>query len=140
MKALFEQIKIRHKFKWVTFGVVNDTHVCLEQCADKKKTVHDLAASLPEGDCRYVVFEHAYATPDGRPQEKLYFICWFPRAVNPTQKMLYSTARTSIRAATPGCVEISAGTKGELLDGVLKTVAKRDDDEASDAGDDWMDD
>jgi len=94
---------------------------------------------LPEHDCRYVVFEHCFTLPDGRPQEKLFFVSWFPRAVNTQQRMIFATARPSIRAATPGCFEVAAGTKTELLDAVLKTVTARDDDEASDAGGDWMD-
>ena len=114
--------------------------MCLGECADKSKTVDDLFAALPEHECRYVVYEHSYKRPDGRPQDKLFFVTWLPRSVNPTDKMLYSTARKTIRESTPGCFDLTAGTKGELVDGIVRSGGgSKDDDEASDAGDDWMD-
>jgi hypothetical protein len=107
-----------------------------------KKTVHDLAKAVPFSDCRYIVFEHAYKTPEGRPADKLYFISWFPRSSSNPQKMLYTTARRFIRDVCPGCIDITCTTAGEILDIILKSEGKqKDDDEASDAGgDDWMDD
>jgi len=37
------------------------------------------------------------------------------------------------------CFDLQASTKSDILDGVLKTVSQKDDDE-EDGGDDWMDD
>ena len=107
-----------------------------------KKTVKDLAASVPDSDCRYIVFEHVYKTPDGRPADKIFFISWFPRSASNPQKMLYTTARPYIREACPGCIDITATTRGEILETVLRADGKQhDDDEASDEGNDnWMDD
>ena len=137
-------MKIRHKYKWAMFGL-DDAHrkiVCLGDSADKSRTVHDLAATLPENECRYVVFEHSFKTSDGRPQDKLFFISWFPRTVSSEQKMLYATARAAVRGSMPGCLDLTAGSRSELLDGVLRAkdaAARPDDDEADDAGGDWMD-
>lgn len=56
--------------------------------------------------------------------------------------MLYTTARPFIRDVCKGCVDITATTRGEILDTILRSDGKqKDDDEASDDGDaDWMDD
>ena len=123
------------------YGVDGDTHVVKETEADMRKDVHDLAKAVPFSDCRYIVFEHAYKTPDGRPNDKLYFISWFPRSSSNPQKMLYTTARKFLREACPGCIDITATTAGEILEIVLKGSVQKDDDEASDDGKgDWMDD
>jgi cofilin len=140
--AKFNELKIRHKFKWIFFGLQNDHHVSMEECSDMKKDVKDLVKALPEAECRYVIFEHVYNTSDGRPQAKLFFISWFPRAASAPQKMLYTTARSSLRTACAGCIDLPAGAKSEILDALTKggSGGGKDDDEASDdGGGDWMD-
>ena len=118
-----------------------DTHVCKEVEPDMKKTVHDLSKSVPESDCRFITFEHVFTNPDGRPGDKLYFISWLPRSSSNPQKMLYTTARKFLRDVCPGCIDITATTRGEILDIILKSDKTKDDDEASDDGKgDWMDD
>jgi hypothetical protein len=118
-----------------------DKHVCMESEADMKKTVHDLAKAVPDSDCRYIIFEHSYKTADGRPADRLYFINWFPRSSSNPQKMLYTTARPYIKDVCRGCIDLTATTRGEILDAVLKSDKQKDDDEASDdGGGDWMDD
>ena len=112
-----------------------DKHVCKESETSKTKTVEDLVKALPDSDCRYVAFEHVYKTVDGRPSDRLYFISWLPRSSSNPQKMLYTTARPFIRAACPGCIDITATTRGEVLDQILRADGKqKDDDEASDEG------
>jgi len=116
--------------------------VCKEMESDKKKTVDDLAKAVPDSDCRYIVFEHLYKTADGRPADRLYFINWLPRSASNPQKMLYTTARPYLKEVCKGCIDLTATTRGEILDQILKSDGKqKDDDEASDDGkDDWMDD
>jgi len=100
----FADLKLRHKHKWISFALANDKHTVKTTESDMKKTVHDLVATLSESECCYIIFEHVYKTPDGRPTDKLFFISWLPRAASNPQKMMYTTARPSIRAACPGCV------------------------------------
>ena len=106
--------------------------------SNMKKDVRDLAAILPEAECRYAVFEHKFKTDDGRATDRLYFLNWLPRGASDSMKMLYTTARVSLKAACPGCTDLTGTTRQDLLDTVLHGNSK-DEDEASDAGDDWMD-
>jgi cofilin len=135
----FNDLKLRHKHKWVVFSIVNDKHTVKSFESNMAKTVHDLAASLSDSECCNIVFEYVYKTPDGRPTDKLFFISWLPRAASNPQKMMYTTARPSIRAACPGCFDLQASTKSDVLEGVLKTSMGKDEDEEDDAGGDWMD-
>lgn len=122
------------------FAIENgDKHVVAETQPNMKLGLKELLNALPENECRYVVFEHSFKTSDGRPQDKVYFITWFPRSCNATQKMLYSTGLGSLREILKGCLDLQASTKSEITEALTQTSTTRDDDEASDAGDDWMD-
>ena len=74
--AKFNELKLRHKYKWVCFGIVNDKHTVRSVQSDMSKTVHDLCASLSDSECATIIFEYVYKTPDGRPTDKLFFISW----------------------------------------------------------------
>jgi hypothetical protein len=84
----FNELKLRHKHKWLVFHIVKDKHTLKLAESDMKKSVQDLAASLSDAECLNIVFEHAYKTPDGRPTDKLFFISWLPRAASNPQKMM----------------------------------------------------
>lgn len=116
-----------------------DRHVVASTEPNMKLGLKELLAALPESECRYVVFEHSYKTADGRPQDKVYFISWFPRSCSATQKMLYSTGLGALREVLKGCLDLQASTQSEITQALAPHSPTKDDDEASDAGDDWMD-
>ena len=153
----FNNLKLRHKHKWVCFCIANNKHTVKSVESDMSKTVHDLVATLSDSECLTIIFEYKYTSTDGRPTDKLFFISWLPRAASNPDKMMHTTARPSVRAACPGCVlwirrallsldspygrcfDLQASTKSDILDGVLKQVSQKDDDEEDGEDGDWMD-
>lgn len=62
---------------------------------ESESTFKDLLAALEESSPRYAVFDHEYKTKEGhsRNASKLYFISFFPQAVDRMQYVV-SIART----------------------------------------------
>lgn len=79
---------------------------------------------------RYVLYDHAYESSDGRPQSKLYFVLWAPPDAPSLSKFGYSSHKTSATKGLPGVFDVRATCQAELE--VLWGITKEDV-----AADDW---
>ena len=87
---LYEDIKLRHKYKYFTFSLKQtggtatkttwdwDINEKADAVADDKNLVafQDLIKSLPTDEARFVVFDFADTKADGRQIKKLLLIKW----------------------------------------------------------------
>lgn len=76
--------------------------------------------------CRYVLYDHAYTSPDGRPQNKLYFILWAPDDSPSLSKMKYSSHKSAATKSMPGVFDIrcTCQREVELALGLVKEEAE----------------
>jgi hypothetical protein len=90
-------------------------------------TRYSLCASLCI--CRYVLYDHAYETADGRPQNKLFFVLWAPPDAPSLSKFGYSSHKTSAAKGLPGVFDVRATCQADLevLLGITKDDAGADD-------------
>ncbi|XP_021753085.1 actin-depolymerizing factor 5-like [Chenopodium quinoa] len=84
----------------------------------------DLAASLPDDDCRYAVFDFDFVTVDNCRKSKIFFIAWAPSASRIRAKMLYATSKEGIRRALDGIhYEVQATEPSEMGFDIIKDRA-----------------
>lgn len=63
---------------------------------------------------RYVLYDHSYTSPDGRPQSKLFFILWSPDDAPALSKMKYSSHKSQVTKSMPGVFDTRATTTAEI--------------------------
>lgn len=120
-------MKLRRKHRYIIFKIDNDL-IEVESTGPRNSTYDDLKKALPFTDSRYLVFDHEFKTPDGRPTSKLWFISWLPVNSTPYNKMAYTSCKAKLRDALPGVFDAQAANIDEL-DTVMGMKAEEDDDE-----------
>lgn len=88
--GLYEDVKLRRKFKYFTFSLTKTGQVGVKATYDwridakadpvsddkNKEAFAELIKSLPSDDARFVVFDFAETKEDGRQVKKLVLIKW----------------------------------------------------------------
>ncbi|XP_058090898.1 actin-depolymerizing factor 5-like [Magnolia sinica] len=92
---------------------------CLNEVYD------DLAASLPDDDCRYAMFDFDFVTVDNCQKSKIFFIAWAPTASRIRAKMLYATSKDGLRRVLEGVhYEVQATNPTEMGIEVIRDMVK----------------
>jgi len=120
-KVTYQDIKLGKKYRYVVYRLTDDyKQIVVEKCAEPEATYDDLLAELKaaesEGQCRYAVYDAAYATPDGQPRNKIVFFMWSPEGAKIKQKMVYSASKDALKKALGEGVakEVQANDHGDL--------------------------
>lgn len=71
----FKKMKIRRRYRYMICRIEQDT-VAVDRLGERDAGTTELKAELPNSDCRYVIYDYEYTTPDGRKPSKLFFLCW----------------------------------------------------------------
>lgn len=88
--ALYEEVKLRHKFKYFVFSLTKTGQVGVKATYDwaidakvdpvpddqNKEAFAAMVKSLPADDARFIVFDFTDTKPDGRQIKKLLLIKW----------------------------------------------------------------
>jgi len=94
--GLFEEVKLRHKHKFIIFSLKQtgkvgtkitfdwsiDTKADPVADAENKAAFEAMLKELPSDDARFVVFDFADTKADGRQIKKLVLIKWCPDSVS----------------------------------------------------------
>ena len=76
-KRSFMEMKWKKVHRYIVFKIEEKSNkVTVDKVGATGETYQDLAASLPEDDCRYAVFDFDYVTVDNCRMSKLFFITW----------------------------------------------------------------
>ncbi|KAF3531404.1 hypothetical protein DY000_02036538 [Brassica cretica] len=102
-KRSFMEMKWKKVHRYIVFKIEEKSKkVAVDKVGAAGETYHDLAASLPEDDCRYAVFDFDYVTVDNCRLSKLFFITWSPEASRIREKMMYATSKSGLRRVLEG--------------------------------------
>lgn len=93
------------KFRFITFKIINEAQVVIDQIGGPELTLEDFKNALPVGDCRYALvykdFEDKLSIPV-RKFTKLYYVRWSPNDLDPKLKMLYALGTANIKEKLQG--------------------------------------
>lgn len=117
--AIFNQIKTRSAYKWVTYKV-NDAgnEVVVDQLGASDSSYEQFAAILPESNCRYAVYDYAYLNADTQQTiNKLVFVHWAPDSAAIKAKMMYASTKDFLKSYLDGLgAELQATDVKELAE------------------------
>ncbi|XP_035671705.1 cofilin-like [Branchiostoma floridae] len=109
----YDEVKQKHKFKYVTFKVSNcDTKIIVEDKV-KESTWEEFQASFPKDGARWSVYDFDYKNKEGQDRNKLILVKWCPDTIKIKAKMMHSSSSHALKKTCPGVV-IQASDRDEL--------------------------
>ena len=73
----FDKMFHKHEYQYVSFGLKDESvFVPLGRPGKASKDISLVIRNLPKNTCAFVVFDHHFVMPDGRPTSKCYFLTW----------------------------------------------------------------
>lgn len=77
-KNSFMEMKWKKVHRYIVFKIDEKSRlVTVDKVGGPGESYHDLAASLPDDDCRYAVFDFDFVTVDNCRKSKIFFIAWY---------------------------------------------------------------
>ncbi|XP_070581430.1 uncharacterized protein [Ptychodera flava] len=111
----FEDLKSRHKFKYVILRVSDDNKKIITEATVETGSWEDYCKNMPADECRYGVYDFNYVLPDGGARNKVVFIAWAPDTANVKKKMVFSSSKDALIKKLNGIQHIvQASDKDEL--------------------------
>ncbi|XP_068639860.1 actin-depolymerizing factor 5-like [Aristolochia californica] len=122
----FMELKWKKVHRYIVFKIDERSKtVTVDKVGGPAASYDDLAASLPDDDCRYAVFDFDFVTVDNCQKSKIFFIAWAPSASRIRAKMLYATSKHGLRRVLDGVhYELQATDPTEMGFEVIKDRAK----------------
>ncbi|GAY45974.1 hypothetical protein CUMW_093450 [Citrus unshiu] len=79
-KNSFMEMKWKKVHRYIVFKIDEKSKlVTVDKVGGAGEGYEDLAASLPDDDCRYAVFDFDFVTVDNCRKSKIFFIAWSVR-------------------------------------------------------------
>ncbi|XP_073011430.1 actin-depolymerizing factor-like isoform X1 [Typha latifolia] len=114
--STFLELKRKKMHRYVIFKIdEKKMEVVVDKTGDPGESYVDFAASLPEDDCRYAVYDLDFVTEENCQKSKIFFIAWSPSDSRIRAKMLYATSKGRFRHDLDGIhYEIQATDPTEM--------------------------
>ncbi|GER40046.1 actin-depolymerizing factor [Striga asiatica] len=109
-KMKFLELKAKRNHRYIVFKIDDIMQqVTVEKAGTASETYEDFSESLPEGDCRYAVFDYDFTTDENCHKSKIFFIAWSPDTAKVRTKMLYASSKDRFKRELEGIqVELQA--------------------------------
>uniref|UniRef100_A0A1D1YM33 Actin-depolymerizing factor 5 n=1 Tax=Anthurium amnicola TaxID=1678845 RepID=A0A1D1YM33_9ARAE len=102
-RSSFMEMKWKRVHRFVVYKIDEVSRaVMVDKVGAPGEGYDELAASLPDDDCRYAVFDFDFVTEDNCQKSKMFFIAWAPSASRIRAKMLYATSKEGLRRVLEG--------------------------------------
>uniref|UniRef100_A0ACD5UDG5 Uncharacterized protein n=1 Tax=Avena sativa TaxID=4498 RepID=A0ACD5UDG5_AVESA len=76
-KLKFQELKAKRSFRFITFKVNEGTQqVVVDRLGQPGDTYADFVSAMPEGECRYAVYDFDFVTDENCQKSKIFFISW----------------------------------------------------------------
>ena len=80
----YNDMRMRKLYHYVTYEVTDDDVIKEYHCEPgspalmtSQQDFEKFATSLPKSDCRYIVYDYRYVSPEGAKVDKLIFMIWY---------------------------------------------------------------
>ncbi|KAM0847412.1 hypothetical protein ACQ4PT_055029 [Festuca glaucescens] len=127
-KLKFQDLKAKRSFRFITFKINEQTQqVVVDKLGQPGDTYADFAATMPEGECRYAVFDFDFVTDENCQKSKIFFISWYAdfAATIPPLIVLFFLSTSTLKLA--GCRSPDTSrTRSKMLYASSKDRFKRE--------------
>ncbi|KAL9394922.1 hypothetical protein Peur_014207 [Populus x canadensis] len=102
-KNTFIELQRKKVHRYVIFKIEEKKmEVVVEKTGEPAESYEDFAASLPDNDCRYAVYDFDFVTSENCQKSKIFFIAWSPSTSRIRAKVLYATSKERFRRELNG--------------------------------------
>ncbi|GER57541.1 actin-depolymerizing factor [Striga asiatica] len=102
-KLRFLELKAKRNYRFIIFKIEEKIHqVVIEKLGQPGESYDDFAASLPENECRYAVFDFDFTTDENCQKSKIFFIAWSPDSSRIRSKMVYASSKDRFKRELDG--------------------------------------
>ncbi|XP_051145544.1 actin-depolymerizing factor 5-like [Andrographis paniculata] len=121
-KTSFMEMKWKKVHRYIVFKIDEGSKLfTVDKVGAAGEGYNDLAAALPQDDCRYAVFDFDFVTIDNCRKSKIFFIAWAPTGSRIREKILYATSKDGLRRALDGIhYELQATDPTEMGFDIIK--------------------
>ncbi|KAJ3669459.1 hypothetical protein LUZ60_011409 [Juncus effusus] len=113
-KLKFMELKAKRQFRYIIFKI-EGKEVVVEKTGEPATGYEEFAASLPENECRYAVFDYDFFSAENVPKSKIFFIAWSPDTSRIRSKMLYASSKDKFKRELDGFqIELQATDPSEM--------------------------
>jgi len=115
-KLKFLELKAKRNYRFIVFKIEEKIQqVTVERLGEPGESYEDFAASLPENECRYAVYDFDFTTNENCQKSKIFFIAWSPDTSRVRSKMLYASSKDRFKRELDGIqVELQATDPSEM--------------------------
>ncbi|KAI3801461.1 hypothetical protein L1987_29566 [Smallanthus sonchifolius] len=124
-KLNFLELKAKRTFRYIVFKIEEkQKQVVVEKVGEPTQSHQDFAASLPDSECRYAVFDYDFVTEENCQKSRIFFIAWSPDTARVRSKMIYASSKDRFKRELDGIqVELQATDPTEMDLDVFKSRA-----------------
>nr|AEJ88268.1 putative actin-depolymerizing factor [Wolffia arrhiza] len=115
-KLKFLELKAKRTHRFIVFKIdEKQKQVIVEKIGEPALTYEDFAASLPDNECRYAIYDFDFVTSENCQKSKIFFIAWSPDTARVRSKMLYASSKDRFKRELDGIqVELQATDPTEM--------------------------
>ncbi|GBG84579.1 hypothetical protein CBR_g38860 [Chara braunii] len=115
-KLRFLELKVKKTAPYIIFKIDEAKHeVTVDQIGASGESFEDFAKALPEGECRYAVYDYEFTNADNCKKTKIFFISWCPCTAKVKARMIYAASKERFRRELDGIqLELQATDASEL--------------------------
>ncbi|TFY78958.1 hypothetical protein EWM64_g5048 [Hericium alpestre] len=106
----FQELKLGKKLKYIIFTLSPDNTEVVVAKTSTSRDYEEFVEELPEGECRWAVYDFEYQKGDEGKRTKLCFIMWSPDDAKIKQKMLFASSKDALRRSLVGIATEIQGT------------------------------
>lgn len=100
----FDNMKAKKEYRYIIFKIEDKKTIKIEKCGSRDES-YDMFLENLATEARYAVYDCEYTTDDSRSDSKLCFVMYNPDSLGVKEKMLYSTAKGTIKTRLPGVIK-----------------------------------
>jgi len=123
----YNAMKGKSKNKFVIFKISERAgEVGLDYAGTKDDSYDDFLEGLPDGECRFGVYDYEYENADGCIFNKFVFVSWSPDCAQVKQKMLYASTGAFLKEQLDGiALELQASDHSEVEEAEMRERLKQ---------------
>jgi len=117
----FDDLKLKKKFKYLIYSLsANKAEIVVSDSSDDTETSPEAAyekflGKLPEGECRWAVYDFNFSKGEDGERSKICFIAWSPDTAKVKDKMTYASSKDALRRALNGiAIEVQGSDYDEV--------------------------
>uniref|UniRef100_A0A0E0KKT4 ADF-H domain-containing protein n=1 Tax=Oryza punctata TaxID=4537 RepID=A0A0E0KKT4_ORYPU len=121
-KLKFNELQSKRMHRFITFMMDNKgKEIIVDKIGDRTTSYDDFTSSLPEGDCRFAIYDFDFLTAEDVPKSRIFYILWSPDNAKVRSKMLYASSNEKFKKELNGIqLELQATDASEISLDALK--------------------